>query len=219
MPIDTEYTFERAANEVVLRMGRRNDNGFTDRVTDWLASAQYKIAQSFIEVPDLEDEVTLAITEGVKEYDLRTTSPPITEIVGLKWLKYEKTGYRLRRFSWDEYRDLVNQASSDPVRWCRRAYTLAFDPIPVTSGYSVTIQFRRLPMYGALELGNQWQESVIKLATAIGWSALMEHERSKAVFAELPLILQAAVSQQLDQYQWEAAFDPDLGIRPMEWGW
>lgn len=219
MPIDGQYTFQRAADEVILRMGRRSDNNFSDRVADFLNSAQYKIVASYIEVPDLEDELTLPIVEDVAQYDLRTTSPPITDIVGLKWLKYEKTGYRLRRFAWDEYQNLVNQSSSDPMRWTRRGNILAFDPIPDTSGYDMTIQFRRNPQYGVLELDTKWHESVIKLAVSYAWSAMMEHERAKAIFAELPATLQMAVSQPLDQYQWEAAFDPDLGIRPTSWGW
>ena len=218
MPLDPQYTFARAADEVLLRMGRRNDNHFVERVNDWLNSAQYRIVSSYIEVPDLEDTLTLNITEDVNEYDLRTTSPPLTDIVGLKWLKYEKTGYRLRRFSWDEYQNMVNQAHGDPMRWARRGYVLAFDPIPNESGFDVTIQYRRNPQYGVLELDTKWHESVIKLAVSYGWSALMEHERSRAVVAELPALLQMAVNTPLDQYMWESAFDPDLGIRPMSWG-
>lgn len=219
MPIDGQYTFQRAVNEIVLRMGRRGDNDFQGRVADWLNTAQYRIASSYVEVPDLEDQLTLPLTEDIQEYDLRTTSPPITDIIGIKWVKNEQTGYNMRRFSFTEYQQLVNQAVGDPLRWTRNAYLLAFDPVPQDSTTTVTVRFRRNPGYGVFELGNQWQDSCMKLATAIGWSAMMEHERSKQIQMELPPILQAAVATQLDQYMWEAAFDPDLGIRPMSFGY
>lgn len=217
--IDPQYTFARAQDDVVLRMGRRNDNYFLNRAADWLDSAQYRIAASFVEIPDLEDQLSLPMTEAVAEYDLRTTSPPLTDIIGIKWVKNESTGYNMRRFSYQEYQELVNQPSGDPIRWARNGWRFAVDPMPLTSGYDVTVRFRRNPQHGVLELPNQWQDACIKLAVSLGWSALMEHERAKAVLAELPPILQMAIAQQLDQYQWESAFDPDLGIRPTSWGY
>lgn len=220
MPIDPQFTFARALNELILRMGRRNDNDFTQRATDWLQSAQYRIASSYVDLPDLEDELDLPLTEDVAEYDLRTTSPPITDIVGIRWIKNTHTGYMLRRFPYTEYQQLVHQATGDPMRWCRNGYVLAFDPKPATGvNYDVTIKFRRMPQYGQFEIGDDYQDAAIKLASAIGWSALMEHQRAQAVQAELPPVLQFLVSGQLSQSQWEAMVDPDLGVRPLSYGY
>lgn len=217
-PLNTQYTFARAVNEIMIRMGRRSDNSFEDRVGDYLDSAQLRIAQTYLEVPDLEDLVTIHFAADTQEYDLRTTSPPITDFIGIKYVKNLETEYRMRRFSFEEYRQLVNQATADPMRWTRKGYTFAMDPIPAEAG-DIQLEFRRQPALGVLELGNQWQDSLMKLATSIAWSALMEHERAKSIFMELPAALQLALQQPLDQYQWESAFDPDLGIRPMSWGY
>lgn len=219
MPIDPQFTFERAVHELILRFGKRADNNFHQRVTDWLNSAQYRIAVSLVEVPDLEDQLELPITEDVQEYDLRTTSPPITDIVGIKWVKNNATGYRMRRFPYGEYQQLVNQAVAPPMRWARNGYKLALDPIPDSSDFTITVRFRRMPRYGALEVGDQWQDLCMKLAVSLGWSSLMEHERARELLAELPAVLQLATNSPIDQAQWEAAWDPDLGIRPMSYGY
>lgn len=219
MPLDPLYSFAQAQDEVILRLGRRLDNDFQGRCAQYLNSAIYRIATSFMDVPDLEDYVNILIAPDVNEYDLRTTSPPINEFVGLKWMKYEKTGYRLRRFAYDEYKNLVHQASGDPVRWARNGYTLCLDPKPNTAGYNLVMQFRRLPQQGFLELDSKWHENAIKMAVFIGWSAVMEHERARAVLAELPAQFQLLVQQPIDQAQWESAFDPDLGIRPLSFGY
>ena len=219
MPLDPEYSFAQALDEVILRLGRRNDNDFQGRCVYYLNSAIYRIATSFMDVPDLEDYINIPIAPDVNEYDLRTTAPPINEFVGLKWMKYEKTGYRLRRFPYDEYKNLVHQAHGDPVRWARNGYTLCLDPIPTAPDYDLVVQFRRLPQQGFLELDSKWHENAIKMAVCIGWGAVMEHERSRAVLAELPASFQLLIQQPIDQSQWEAAFDPDLGIRPLSFGY
>lgn len=219
MPLDPQYSFDSAADEIVLRLGRRNDNNFPSRVREWLNSAMNRAAASLIDAPDLEDTLTLTIDDGINEYDLRTTTPPITDLIGIKYVKNLWTGYRMRRFSFEEYRQLVNQASGDPMRWARKGYVLALDPVPNNNTTQVTIEYRRLPEAGVLEFDSKHHDSIIKMATAIGWSALMEHQRSQSVTAELPPIWQAAFASPFSQEQWEAMWDPDLGLRPMSAGY
>ena len=219
MPMDAQYSFDAAVDEMVLRFGRRNDNSFQARCREWLNSAMYRAAASLIDAPDLEDTLTLTIDNTVNEYDLRTTTPPITDIIGIKYVKNLWTGYRMRRFSFEEYRQLVNQANGDPMRWSRKGYVLALDPVPNNDTTTMTIEYRRLPEAGVLEFDSKHHDSLIKIAVSIGWSALMEHQRGQSVMAELPPTWQAALAQPLSQEQWEAMWDPDLGLRSMASGY
>ncbi len=212
MPINGQYAFANAIEEMVLRFGKRNDPFFRGRLSYWLASAQMKIAKGFIEVPDLEDTIpAMPIVAGVSEYDVRTTAPALTNILGLQYIKLNSTGYKLRRFRFDGYMDLVQQASGPPVRWTRRGYLLVLDPKP-NEWDTLRIMYRRRPEPGVIELDSDWQEDLIKLGMYIGWGALDEHDKARATFAEMSPTLQMVVSKPMDQGDFEAVYDQDYGI-------
>lgn len=212
MPFDPLYTFAQALDEIQYRFGKRNDNDFRKRSTRWLDSAQQLIAQSWLEVSDLDDTVeSLPYVSGTREYDLRTTSPPIPNIVGIRYIKDNETGYRLHRFPYTEFLTIVSPAAGLPKRWTRRGYVLAYDPQPNAPG-SVTFGYRRYPAYGVVELGSEWHEPLIQLACFTGWRALKDYKAAEANFTELPIGLQAVLQQPFNQMEWEAIWDDDLKV-------
>lgn len=211
----SQYTFNTAVEELIFRFGNRTD--LTSRAGEWINAAQQRVARSLIDMPELEDIIEeFTVTENIPIYDLRTTAPALVNIIGLRTIKNNETGYRLRRFPWYEFRSLVNQAGAQPSRWTRRGNYLAFDPKPDET-VTMLIEYRRRPQMDVLETPSEWQEDLIKLATSIGWSSLGEHERSRAILAELPATLLQSWQQPLTQEQWEAFYDPDLSFLPRGW--
>lgn len=211
----SQYTFNTAAEELVFRFGNRTD--LADRSGEWINAAQQRVARSIIDMPELDDIIEeFPITEDISQYDLRTTSPALTNIIGINGIKSNETGYRMRRFPWWEYRSLVNQGSAEPTRWTRRGFHIAFDPKP-SKTITAIVEYRRRPQMDVLETPSEWQEDLIKLATSIGWSALGEHERAQVVQSEMAPLFQAAIAAPLTQEQWEAYYDENLSFLPTGW--
>lgn len=214
MPLYSLYTFTSAKDELRLRMGRGASSTDLDaRLKNWLDAAQLRIAQSAIPIPDLEDQTTLRLANGQSEYDLVATRPSLTNIIGIEHVRNSTTGQRMMRFPWVEYRSLTTQATGNPLRWTRRGYVVAFDPQPDTET-DVLFEVRKRPELGVVVLPSEWQEDWIRLAAVIGWSALQQHDRTRALTRELPISLQAAINQELSQDEWEANYDSDLAIWP-----
>jgi hypothetical protein len=219
------YSWTEATSELKLRLGNRRDlagSGVSDgldRLGHWLDSAQARIAKSLLDMPDLEDNVTLTTIDGQSEYDLRTIIPPATEIVGIRYVKNTTTGLRLMRFPFVEFRELVDQAEGSPVRWTRLGFNMAFDPEP-DDDEDILIEYRRRPRLGTVELDSEWQEEWLKLAEFIGWQALDQPEKATSAFTMLPARLQVLIQQPLDQDQWESLWDVDQKIVPRSFeGW
>ena len=216
MPNPAVYTFGSARDELQLRMGRSaatSDSGFTARLTNWLDSAQQKLAGSFIDIPELDEAVEgLPLVSGQAEYNYTQWSQPLTDLLATKSIKNTTTGYKMRRFPYNEYLSLTTQSQGDPFRWARRGFVYAFDPEP-DDAFEITVSYRRYPELGVL-IGPRWHEDVIRLATFLGWSALLKSDLAKVVYAELPANLQIAVTNTPSQEDLEAYFDPDLSFTP-----
>jgi len=222
------FSFAGAQNELVLRLGGRNDtsNGiaFSNRTAQWLNSAQMLMARSPIAMPDLEESAAVMLTEGVNEYSRNSMIPPLTDMIGIEQIQIADTTQtpvlkqRLQRFPFREYRALSLQATARPTRWTRKGDLIAFDPIPDKAGYEVLFDYRKQPVMNGVSVPAEFQEQWIKLATYLAWSSLNQNERAQAVYAELPGTIRAAIEQPMDDDQWDAYNDPDLGIRPSNWG-
>ena len=232
MPIDILYQFGGAVAELQLRLGGRNDSSggiaFTSRLTQWLDSAQYLIARCPVSLPDLD--TTTAILDLIPdqaEYIMNSTTPPITNRIGITLIQMvDPTSsptfkMRMRRFPWNEYRALSQQASARPTRWTRRGDMLAFDPIPDKDGYEARIDYRRMPQQGVCNIDAAYQELWIKVAKWLAWSSLDQPDKARASLAELPPLFQTWIQMPLDEDQWEAMADPDIAIVPQGWagGW
>lgn len=219
---DPLFTFEQAEEELTLRLGNRRD--ISARTASWLDAAQLRIAQSLIELPSLETSLTFDAVEDQSEYDLTTIIPPPSDLIGIKFVTRQENqaatvpNLRMIRFPFVEFRSLVNQASSPPVRWCRYGTTFAVDPMP-DGLYPILLEYRRRPRYGISELDSVWHEDWIKVAEFFAWQALLQPDMAKAAFDMISLRIQALIQTPLDQDQWEAAFDVNLGVRMMGRGW
>lgn len=228
MPTITLYSFAAAQNELVLRLGGRNDtsNGiaFSNRTAQWLNSAQMLMARSPLNMADLEASATIMLTEGVNEYSRNSTTPPLTNMIGIEQVQIADTTQtpvlkqRLQRFPFREYRALSLQATARPTRWTRKGDLIAFDPIPDKAGYEVLFDYKAQPVMNGVSVPAEFQEQWIKLATYLAWSSLNQNERAQAVYAELPAVIRTAFEQPFDDDQADAYYDPDLGIRPSNWG-
>ncbi len=228
MPLITLYSFAGAQVELSLRLGGRNDSSsgvsFSNRTAQWLNSAQLLMAGSTIAMPDLEQTATINLNSGQNEYSFNSTIPPLTDIIGIEQIQIIDTTQtpvlkqRMARFPFREYRALSLQASAQPTRWTRKGYIIAFDPIPDKAGYQVLFDYRKQPVVNGVSVPAQFQEQWIKLAVYMAWSSLGQNDKAQATYAELPTTLRTALEQPLDDEQWDSLKDPDLGIRPSNWG-
>lgn len=212
----------------MLRLGGRNDtsNGiaFANRTQQWLNSAQLLMARATIAMPDLEETATITLNSGQNEYSFNSTIPPLTNIIGIEQIQIIDTTtnpvmkQRLQRFPFREYRALSLQATARPTRWTRKGNLIAFDPIPDKAGYQVLFDYRAQPVMNGVSVPVEFQELWIKLAVYMAWSSLGQNDKAKATYVELPATIRGALEQPLDDDQWDSYRDPDLGIRPSNWG-
>lgn len=211
-----QYDWNTATEEVIAQIGGR---GITRRAGEFLNAAQQRLARSTIDMPELEDiHHEFDITEDFPEYDLRTTSPTIVDAVGIFAIKNNSTGLKMVRFPYREFLAISTQASAQPVRWARRGYHLALDPNP-SETITVRIDYRRRPQMDTMETPSEWQADLIRMAVINAWAALGEHERVRSMMIELPMEIQRAIQSPLTQEQWEAYYDDDLALVPMDWDW
>jgi hypothetical protein len=225
------YSFAAAVIELQLRLGGRNDSSqgvlFTNRLANWLNSAQYAIAAAIVAVPDLEQVATLNLVNGQTEYSFNTVSPPLTDIIGIQQIQVVDGSVspvnkqKLRRFPWNEYRTISQQATARPTRWSRKGNLLALDPVPNLgggpNGYQLTIDYRKAPVQGQVAVPAQYSEAWIKLGEFYAWGALGQPDRAAIAKAMLPTAIQVLIENPLDQDQWEAMWDVDLAIVPEGW--
>jgi hypothetical protein len=221
MPFNPLYNFNQAHTELKYRLGNRSDlgEGSQDRISMWLNSAQLRIAGSVIENPDLDVAgFPMTTIDGQSEYSLLEILPPATNVVGIKQVRNNTTQVKCRRFSWNEYRTLSQQAPGPPMRWARWGYIIAFDPQPnLTTGgdnYEILLDYRRMPVYDTTEIPNIFQEDWLHLAESYGWQALMKLDRAQAAASRISANLQVLLNQELDQNQWESLWDTDQTIAP-----
>ncbi len=223
MPVNNLLSFPQAKTELQYRIGNRTDlgSGSQDRLTYWLNAAQIRIAAVLMAAEDL-DQVAFPLTtiSGQSEYSLVSVLPPATNVIGLRSLRNNTSGVKMRRFPWTEYRSLNQQAQGPPLRWARLGYMLAFDPQPDDNGpYDIFIDYRREPYLETSELPNRFQDDWITVAEWIAWKALLKPERAQAAFSLLPANLQLILAQPLDGDQFDSRYDTDQVIAPVGFTW
>lgn len=218
MPFNTLYTFNQAELELQARLGNRTDlgSGSSDRLANWLNSAQYRIAACVTAAEDLDQTFSFQTVDGQSEYDEVSIIPPLTNVIGIRDIRNDTTQVSCRRFPWTEFRSLSQQAPGPPLRWTRFGYTLAFDPQPDSEGpYTILIDYRMQPLYGVTQIPNWCQEDWITVAEWIGWKALMKPDRAQAALAQIPAGLAINVQQVMDRDRWESHYDTDQVIAPV----
>ncbi len=229
MPFNNIYNFSPALEELKLRLGNRpmgadatDAQASTNRLSQWLNSAQARIAGCVIESPDLDVlGFPMETINGQSEYSLLEILPPATNVVGIKNIRNNGATdtsdssdlFKMRRFSWTEYRSLSQQAPGPPMRWCRWGYVLAFDPKP-DNQYEILIDYRRLPYGDITEIPVIFQEDWLHLAESYGWQALMKTDRSANAMSRISANLQMMLNQELDWNQWDSYWDTDQVIAP-----
>lgn len=221
-PSNPLFSFATATTELQLRLGNRSD--LSARLPTWLNSAQLRVGAAVTASAQLDIKGAELITvAGQSEYDLLTETvvPDIlVSIYGIRMIRNDTTGVRMRRFPWVDYRSLNQQAQGQPMRWVRYGNTLCIDPQPEdpaqTGPYTLLIDARRQPEQGVMEIDNVYQEIVVNVSEYIAWTALMKPDRAASALAQVPMSVQQLIQQPLDQNMWEASFDNDLSIRP--WG-
>lgn len=195
--------------EVIDRLGGRTD--IERRVESWIYDAEIWLARCVTDLPTLDLSVTKRLITGQGEVNI-TTLLGITPL-GLKLLRNKTTGWLMQRFPFEEFRALASQSSSNPIRWVRHGQILYFDPIPSVDT-DIIFDYRAMPERTKITVGEEWREILTKLAVHIGWSALMESDKSKMAFSLLPGWAQMRLQQPLTQDEFEAMFDTDLRLSP-----
>jgi hypothetical protein len=157
---------------------------------------------------------TLATVAGTAVYNLTAAPTSLTDILGIMSMRNNTSGNRLRKFPWQEFRSLNQQASGPPLRWARWGNFVAFDPQPDAVN-TILIDYRREPALGVIEVPNRYQETLLDMAEFIGWKALQQFDKSQVVYRAMPAITQFIVQNPMDRDQFEAQWDQDLAIRPI----
>ncbi len=218
MPFNSLFTWDQAATELQLRLGNRTDlgAGTANRIDQWLNSAQYQMASIVSECEDLDNTFSFFTIDGQSQYSETQIIPPLTNVIGIKDMRNNTVQVSMRRFPWNEFRSLNQQAPGPPLRWARWGNTIALDPKPDAGGpWEILIDYRTQPIFGTVMVPNWVQEYWITYAEHVGWKALMKPDRAQSAFQILPAQLQVQLSQIMDRDRWESMMDDDQTIAPV----
>lgn len=210
------YNFGTMRTELTRRLGGRVDTTTRDRADRWLDSAQLQFAKCFIELPLLEQVVEgFSVVEGTSEYNL-SSSPFFTfgDIIGIRSVRNNTANQPLRmhRFPFESYRAISQQAESMPVRWSRKGTLFVVDPKP-DDQYELTIDYRRRPQLGVIELDSEWHEAMLNYATFIGWNALSQPNLAQSALNAIPASTLRDLQTPIPEEEWEAYWDQP-GFQP-----
>lgn len=221
-----QYNFLSARNEVINRLGGRNDALTLKRATEWLNSAQLLFAKSYIELPRLHQVTTqVKLVANTAEYNLLAQAPDLSDIVGLMAVRNEDkeslsssaaNPLRMWRFPFREYRTFGKRATGRPTRWARHGNLFVVDPIPDDT-YLLKIDYRRRPQFETLEIDSEWHEPLINCAVYYGWAALDQYNLAQSALAMLPAWLLAQIQTPIQEEEWEQYWD-GVGLQPVACG-
>jgi hypothetical protein len=211
------YSFTSARREVLRRLGGRTDAASVDRVGAYLNSAMLRLAKSWLELPLLEENFTLTTVSGQSEYSINESEVSPRDVLGIRCVTNVTSGWLMSRFPWREYRAIASQSSGPPIRWARHGNVLAVDSEP-DGVYELLIDYRQRPTSDSLdEFDSDWHETIVDIATHLGWTAFQQPQLAGAALGPVPSNVREAISRPMEEMDFEAFWDDELGFRPMGW--
>ena len=207
------YSFSSTVAEVLDRLGGRNSARDFDRATRWVNSAQQTMAFSELELISLETRSTLHLIEDQSEYTLTNFPDGFEDLLGIRSIRNSTDSWRMKRFPWLDYRTISTQSEGRPSAWARHGVLLAVDPKP-DAACTILVDWRRKPRPGIIEVGSQWQEVLVGLGAYYGAQALGESALAKNFFSTLPATIQLRTQVPMNEAEWEAMWDDELGLVP-----
>lgn len=209
------FSFETMRAELLRRTGGRTDTTSRDRATFWLNAATARLAKTPIELPYLETNFSITVVEDESEYTISAYVVDPNDIIGIRSVRNSTSGWAMQRFPFADYRRISTQASAAPIRWARRGHLFVVDPSP-DGNYELKIDYRKRPDTDSIgQFDNEWHETILHIATWIGWNALNEQEQARAAIEMIPATVRRAIEIPLGQDEFEALWDDQLGIYPM----
>lgn len=163
-------------SEVVARLGNRTD--IDGRVDRWINHAFFEILLNprfgFYE---LDASYTFG-TDGVTEEYAIPNPTQVWFILDIRDMTNQR---KLRRSHWNLI-DRIQQTTGQPFRYYRFENNLILDPV-ADDGITLQVRYRTRPSDFApgstlLNLGTEWEEPVLELATIKGFTALSQPEKA-----------------------------------------
>lgn len=195
------YTHDDMSKYVKFRMGRRTDLSSVESEDFYslFVNSAYKELTSKnglfgikgfhkrIYFPELEDaDTSQSTSDGVAYINVPTRALVIRAVE-------DTTNDRiLDPISWSEYKGNIGRADTDaeskPTQWTRRGTYIYLFPTPDDT-YAITIDYRRkitsdISGSSTTEIGGEWDEPIVQLATYKGFMWMNDFEKAQAVKAE-----------------------------------
>jgi hypothetical protein len=198
------YTFATMKTELLARLGGRTD--LSTRPDTWINTAMEALATCKISLPKLEAaSVSKTLVPTANEYDYTATGAwNLQNVLGIRGIRNATAQRRMTWFSWAEYRELPTLPDGTPNRWTRNGYLIAFDQKPTTAD-TIFIDYRKHPTHDVLtDFEDQWLETILDMATFLGWKALQDFSQAVMLLKMLPGFVQAALTLPMSPEDWEA---------------
>lgn len=206
-------SYEAMVTEVTARLGNRSD--IASRVPRWLNYAYFELLVNpqfdFFELDKANN--SLATTSGVNSLDLSS----ITDLWALLSITDTTNNRKLTR-SHVRVFDKIVPTSGQPTRYARFGSTVEFDPVP-DGAYNLRVRYRIRPNElgsGTTfnNLGTEWEEPIIVIATYKGWIALKQYEDAAATKQVMDACLATRQDvPMLEDEDSETGFEPSLLFR------
>lgn len=196
------YTHDEMSKYLKFRLGQRTDLSSVDGedfYSLWVNSAYKELTyknrifgikglHSRVYFPELEVQDTSQSTvDGQAYIDVPTGALVIREV------EDTTNDVLLEPTSWGEYKSYSGRADTDaeskPTQWVSRGSYIYLYPTP-DSDYAMTIDYRKkittsISGDSTTDIGDEWDEPIVQLATYKGLQWMEEYEKSQPVKAEL----------------------------------
>ncbi len=184
------YTFQNFKDYLFTRLGSNTDfQSPTDYYARWVNSAYRRLTsmprfwglKRNYNFPELETSSAKTTADGVAYVSMPTDCLAIREI-------YDATNkVRLNWMPWSEYVNKTDRADTtaeaDPKYWHRYGGNIYLYPTPDDSTTSLTVYYKKriteLTGSGVTDIGAEWDDIILEMATAIGREWANEPEKAE----------------------------------------
>lgn len=206
-------TYDQMVEEVTARLGGRTD--ISGRINRWINYSVYELLLSpRFNFYELDAFTTFNTVVGKATYGLEVDAGLTKDKFWLILdIRDNTQQIHLERIHY-QVMDRVSQVPGLPYRYYRFEEDITLDPIPNVVS-EIQIRYRRRfeigPPSTFLNLGSEWEEPIVLLATLKGWEAL--DQRDKA--AEQRSLLEPILMMRQDVLALEDGVDSENTVEPV----
>ena len=206
------YGINDALSQLRARIGHRNDINDVD-MTKFINQAQLVLATN-IKGLDVFDEFAspVIIPAGVTTVPIGAGGFNLTTLWAVESMRNLTVNQFMMRGGWNELSRISSIPEGPQLRWLRRYDLFWFFSKQASQATQVSVNYRRVPALGVIEVPDEWFEHLINVASIFAYPSVGRVKDRDVLFQRLPQNLQLAVVNPTTPNMWEAVNDEGLSF-------